>query len=95
MKKKTTRLFRCPDCAAEGGPDLPLSEFYFYTKRSTYCIRHHNLRNSARQVERLDPKSPAYDPEFHARRKAAKRAWAQRKLSHGGPEGHVRRRRRS
>lgn len=80
------RLYRCPDCDAEGGGRQPASAFYWTLYRSTYCRRHHDARAAARQAERLDPASPEYDATFHEARKASSRRYHRRKLDPSSPD---------
>lgn len=85
--KKAPQRYQCPDCKAEGQPAKPRSAFYWdRRRRSLYCREHHDKRNAARQAERLDPASPAYDREFHVRRKMTQRSYYRRKLDPTSPE---------
>lgn len=82
-------FYECPDCYEEGEPELPLTDFYTYDKppfRSLYCRAHHNMRNSKRQADRLNPRGPHYDPSFHRERKEAWRDYHRRKLDPKSPE---------
>lgn len=81
------RPLTCAECRREG-VDAPqsLDDYYMWTdsktgkrSRSKYCRRHENARQTARQLERIDPSSPKYDAVYHERRKKAMRDYMSRR----------------